>query len=516
MKRILSLFVLLSSLITYAQISSDYIDSLVKSSMDRMPQAGLSVAVIQDGKIVHLKGYGVKSVNTKAKVDENSLFMIASNTKAFTSTALAMLVEQGKLKWEDKVVDIIPEFKTYNAYVTANFTILDLLTHRSGMGLGAGDLMFIPDGSDFTIDDVIKSFQHQTEVSPFRTKYDYNNLLYMTAGEVVHRVSGMPWDQFVEQHIMTPVGMSNSVALNNNLKPNANVANPHRVEGDKLVELPHYNQKDGGIGAAGGIYSNATDMAKWVQMHLNAGALSDGSKLISEESHHMLWSAQTNTYFNATPPPPYKTHFKTYGLGFNLFDQNGYTIVQHSGGMPGMLSMVSMIPELNSAVIVLTNTAPGGYSFVSLTNQIKDELIGVKGNDWIGRIENYLHQSEAYADSVVSDVWETVNEASKNRIEVSGYVGTYKDEWFGEVEVSLKGTELWFSSKRSPKLSGKMYYYKANTFAIKWNYQDMNCDAFAIFSLDENGVAQSIEMKGISPEMDFSFDFQDLELKRVD
>ena len=200
------------------KLNAAYIDSLVTSSMELMPQAGVAIAVIQDGKVIHSKGYGITSMKTKEQVDKNTLFSIASNSKAFTTTALGMLVDEGKMKWTDKVIDYIPEFKMYESYVTENFTILDLVTHRSGLGLGAGDLMFIPDGSDFTIEDVVTSFQHQKPVSAFRTKYDYDNLLYITAGEVISRISGMTWDTFVEQRIMNPLGMDRSAGYFENLK----------------------------------------------------------------------------------------------------------------------------------------------------------------------------------------------------------------------------------------------------------------------------------------------------------
>jgi CubicO group peptidase (beta-lactamase class C family) len=195
------------------EFDSRQIDSLVNKAMTISPSAGVAVVVVKDDKIVHMKGYGVTSINTNEKVDKNTLFAIASNSKAFTTAALAMLVDQGKLGWNDKVVKHIPEFKMYDPYVTENFNIQDLLTHRSGLGLGAGDLLFFPDGSDFGIEDVLNSFQYQKPVSAFRTQYDYDNLLYVAAGEVVARVSGMSWTEFVETQIMKPLGMENSAGL---------------------------------------------------------------------------------------------------------------------------------------------------------------------------------------------------------------------------------------------------------------------------------------------------------------
>ena len=518
MKNILLLFLLLPSFVcSQTPVSSTFIDSLVAESMDRFPQAGVAIGVIQEGEVTHLKGYGIASSKTNAKVDENTLFAIASNSKAFTATALGMLVDQGKLSWTDKVIDHIPEFRMYDPYITANFTIVDLLTHRSGLGLGAGDLMFFPDGADFSVEDVISSFQYQTPVSDFRTKYDYDNLLFVVAGEVVKRVSGKNWDQFVEQEIMAELGMSHSVGIFQNITENPNVAMPHKTENNEVIEIPTYTKKDGSLGAAGGIYSNVTDLSKWVQMHLNKGAYGKALQdtLISRKNHRELWKIHTNISFNPYAEGSYNTHYQGYGLGFFLQDQNGYTVVNHSGGLPGMLSMITMIPELNAGIIVLTNCDPGGLSLITLTNEIKDQIIGAKETDWLKWAEERLAKSASETEAVVNAVWEQVQKSENIDVTPNQYTGRYKDNWFGEVIIYEEGDQLMFRSVRSPKLKGEMHYYKANTFAISWDYRDIECDAFATFQLDENGNATAISMKGISPAIDFSFDFHDLDLRKI-
>ena len=503
-----------------SKVSSQFIDSLVNVSMNQFPQAGIAIAVIEDGALSHIKGYGISSAITGNKVDENTLFAIASNSKAFTTTALGILADQGKLSWDDKVIEYIPEFKMYDPYITKNFTIVDLLTHRSGLGLGAGDLMFFPDGSSFTIDDVLRSFQFQTPVSDFRTKYDYDNLLYVVAGEVIKRVSGKAWDKFVQDEIMGLLGMENSVGIYQNISNNSNVAFPHTSENQKIEQIDVFIKNDGSLGAAGGIYSNVRDMSKWVLMHLNEGLFGENltDTLISKKNHRELWKIHTNRSYNAFGGGMYNTHYRGYGLGFNLRDEKGYTVVQHSGGLPGMLSMVTMIPELKAGIIVLTNASPGGLSLVTLTNEIKDEILEAEGINWLEWAESRLNESSTHADSVINAVWEQVKKNKGKTPELNFFTGVYEDNWFGEMEVYQQDNQLWIKSKKSPKLRGPMYYYNANTFAVDWEYsRDSgvdNYDAFAIFQLDETGKAISFRMKGISPIIDFSYDFQDLDFKR--
>ena len=518
MQRIILLFSILP-FFSFAQnkISSATIDSFVQNSFDEFPMAGVAIGVIQNGEVTHLKGYGTASAETGTKVDENTLFGIASNSKAFTTTALGMLADQGKLSWKDKVVDHIPEFRMYDPYVTEHFNIEDLVTHRSGLGLGAGDLMFYPPGSDFTIDDVIKSFQYQEPVSAFRTKYDYDNLLYLVAGEVIRRISGKQWDQFIEEEIMAKLGMKTSKGIYQNITDHSNVAMPHIVEDDKIKQVDVYTKKDGTMAASGGIYSNVNEMAQWVKMHLNSGTYGDSleHRLISKKNHNELWKIRTLIFNDPRGSWVYNSRYSGYALGFFVKDQNGFSIIDHSGGMPGMLSMVTIIPELNAGIIVLTNCAPCGLSYLTLNNDIKDEIIGREDLHWIGYAEMQLNKSSK-TDSIVNAVWEQVEKMEDTNLQFTNYTGTYRDDWFGEVLIYEKDNKLYFKSVRSPKLNGQMQYYQANTFAVAMDYEADNCDAFVTISLDENGKGKSITMKGISPDIDFSFDYQDLDLIRVE
>ena len=507
------LFICLLSTTTIAQISSPKIDSLMAESLIKFKVAGAAIAIVKDGKVIHSKGYGVADINTKKPVNENTNFQIASNSKAFTTAALAILEEEGKLKWTDKVKDHIPEFKMYNDYVTENFNIQDLLTHRSGLGLGVGDLMFFPDGSNFTVKDVVTSFQHFKPVSAFRTQFDYDNLLYIVAGEVIAKASGMSYESFVQNRIIGPLQMNNSF-VGSLLKDKSNLSTPHSSESGTIKKIDAY---DIGMGsAAGGIYSNVTDMSKWMIMRLNKGkyGIDLKSSIFSLKNHNEMWRIHTVTETN--PNPRYNSHFSGYGLGWGLSDAKGNLKVSHTGGLPGMLSIVTMYPDLNLGIVILTNTENGGGGlFSSITNTITDSYLGLDDFGWIEKNVTRMNQQKSTGDEISNKVWAKVEAEKNTAVKKDDYIGIYEDKWFGKVEVFLKDKQLWIKCHRSPKLNGPMAFYNANTFAIKWEYQAMNADAFAMFSLDETGKAQSIKMKGISPNIDFSFDFHDLDLTRI-
>ena len=309
------LLILFVSTETFAQLTSQKIDSLVENALVKFKVAGASVAIVKDGKVIHQKGYGLTSITTKEKVNEYTNFQIGSNTKAFTTAALSILEDEGKLKWTDKVKDHLPEFKMYNDYVTENFNIQDLLTHRSGLGLGAGDLMFFPDGSNFTMKDVLTSFQYFKPVSAFRTKYDYDNLLYIVAGEVIARASGMSYEAFVQKRIIEPLQMKNTF-VGSLMKDKSNLATPHSLVSGSIKTI---DAQDVGMGsAAGGIFSNVADMSKWMLVQLNRGKYGTDLKtsLFSSKNHNEMW--RLHTVLETNRFPRYNSHFNGYGLGWFL------------------------------------------------------------------------------------------------------------------------------------------------------------------------------------------------------
>ncbi|WP_452227064.1 serine hydrolase [Lacinutrix cladophorae] len=500
---------------THAQVSSQQIDSIVHYAMTKFHVAGTAVAVVKDGKVIHSKGYGVKSINTKEPVNKHTQFAIASNSKAFTTVGLAILVEEGKINWEDKVKAHIPEFTMYNDYVEENFSILDLVTHRSGLPLGIGDLMFFPDGTDFTMQDLLASFQHFKASSAFRTKWDYDNLLYLVAGELIARKSGMTWEAFTKTRILEPLGMDNTYASLAEIKDTSNLSASHSTETGEIKIIPTFEEMMNG--AAGGIFSNVDDLCQWMLLQLHAGKYGENldKELFSATNHDEMW--KIHTVMGVNKNPRYNSHFSGYGLGWFVSDVLGNMKVEHTGGLPGMLSETVLIPDMNLGIVILTNTSDDGAGlFSSVSQTILDKYLKLDDFKWIDKYSDYLKSKEKKGDAVTDKVWETVKNNASNPIDTQKYIGVYKDNWFGTCEVFMKKDQLWLQFHRSPKLNGPLQFYEAETFAVKWEYQDMNADAFVTFSLDENGKAKNMKLKGISPNIDFSFDFHDLDLNRVE
>ncbi|MBL0012267.1 MAG: serine hydrolase [Flavobacterium sp.] len=499
---------LLPSCAVFGQLTTTQIDDLVGKTLKAFDVPGIAVAIVKDGQVIHAKGYGVRSIVSTAPVNENTLFGIASNSKAFTTAALAILVDEGKINWDDKVIKYLPKFKMYNDYVTNEFTIRDLLTHRSGLGLGAGDLMIWPDGHNFTTQDIIANLQYLKPVSAFRTKYDYDNLLYIVAGEVLAQVSGQSWGDFIEQRIMKPLAMDKSAASFQRLKDTSNVISPHVPTEGKLKAITRY--KNPILDAAGGIYASVNDMSKWVIMQLQKGKYDNGKILFSEKQQAEMWSAQT--IMPNKPVAPYFSHFKSYGLGWQLSEVKGSFQVSHTGGLDGIVTQVTLLPELNLGIIVLTNQQ-NGAAFNAITNTIKDSYLNLKSDDYVTLYSSQRKEKLASADKITDEVWNTIaqNRKDKIKVDIKKYIGTYKDNWLGEIVLFEQKGKMYFRSTRSSQLSGEIFFYKDQTFAVKWNNRSLLADAFLTFSPDST----NIKMKPISPMTDFSYDFQDLDFKKV-
>ena len=491
------------------------LDSLVGHAMRTFQVPGLALVIVQNGQVVCAKGYGVRVAGTRQAVDAHTLFAIASNSKAFTAAALGMLVSEGKLQWDDKVIDYLPEFRLRDPWVTADFTVRDLLTHRSGLALQAGDLMRTPDSTRFTMADIMHNLRYLPLVAPFRSRYAYDNILYLVAGELVARVSGQSWDDFIERRLLAPLQMRESRAAFGRIQRNPNVALGHQLAAGSPRPIPGpLVEQDAG---AGGIYSSAAELSHWLLLQLGHGRAVAGPRLYSEAVANEMWTPQT--IVPASPNGPYHTHFGAYGLGWFLVDVKGQLEVFHTGQDVGMVSAVTLLPELGVGFAVLSNQEGGGAVY-ALTDQLTDAYLGIRGTN---RVQEYATEAQRHAAAaeqaraaVLAEVTSSQRPAASG-LDPSPYVGTYRDPWFGEVRISARpaGGGLWFQALRSPQLRGPLVPYRGTTFVARWTTPGLNADAFVIFSLGAQGQATGLRMQALSPMTAPAFDFQDLLFQRL-
>jgi CubicO group peptidase (beta-lactamase class C family) len=469
---------------------------------------GLAVAIVKDGKVVLAKGYGVRKLGEPAAVDENTLFGIASNTKAFTTAALAMLVDEGKINWDDSVVKHLPGFQLYDPYVTREMTIRDLLTHRSGLGLGAGDLLWWPP-TDFSREELIGRLRFIKPASSFRSRYAYDNVLYLVAGQVITAVTGKRWDDFIKERIFTPLGMTTSNTSVTALISSADRATPHaKVSGRVQPIAP---QPLDNVAPCGAINSSVAEMARWLIAQLNHGAIGEGSRLFSERQSREMWSAQTILPVSDPPPhlAPLRTNFSAYGLGWGLTEYRGLKTVSHTGGLLGFVSRVTLVPDLNLGVVVLTNQQSGG-AFQSLTYRILDHYLSAPATDWVAAFKKSEEMGQARAAEVERRQASTRALDSKPSLALAKYAGRYTDAWYGEIMISLEGDRLVLKFSRTPLLVADLEHWQHDTFVARWRDRSLDADAFVSFALKPDGSIEQMKMVAVSPLTDFSFDFQDL------
>jgi CubicO group peptidase (beta-lactamase class C family) len=484
------------------------LDDYVARSMKTFEVPGMAVAIVKDDKIVLLKGYGVRKLGATTAVDENSLFGIGSNTKAFTAAALATLVDEGKISWDDPVYERLKGFEMYDPYVAKEMRIRDLLCHRSGLGLGEGDLMFWPH-TTFTRDDVVYRLRYLKPKTSFRTTYAYNNLMFVTAGQVVAEVSGKSWDDYLREKIFTPLGMKNTNTTATAFKQGDDWAMPHTKVDGKLQPIPVENLDN--AGPAGSINSSVADMSKWVLLQLNRGKITGtDTRIFSEKTSQEMWAQQM--IVPARPAPPglgnLQVHFAGYGMGWALRDYKGRKLVGHSGGVAGYVTRLMLVPEEHLGVVVLTNAEDSG-AFEAVLFHILDSYLGGPTEDYIAAFKTLEDKQRKDADETMSKAAQTRATESKPSLPLEKYAGDYSDPWYGKVTVHPENGGLVLNFERTEKGLADLQPWQYDTFKAHWRDRTVE-DAFVTFTLKPDGAIDHFTMVAVSPLADFSFDYQDL------
>lgn len=509
----LFLLILLVSLYnSHAQSLPPNLDSEVQRILDEFQVPGLSLAIVKDGEVILTKGYGIKSAGTNDRVNEKTLFGIASNSKAFTATAIAMLEEEGKLKWNDKVIDYLPWFRMSDAYITKEMTVKDLLVHRSGLGLGAGDLLWWPP-TNYSRQEICERVKDVPLIHSFRSTYAYDNVLFIIAAQLIEKVSGLKWEQFIKERMLDPMGFEYSTILGyTDTDRNANAGTHALVEGKLQTVYPFLTDNANG---AVGINSCAVDMAKWMLVQLDSGKISNEKRLFSQSSARHLWSLITPINVGKAPAElaPSQSSFRGYGLGFGVRDYRGQKMVSHTGGLPGYLSMVTLLPDKRLGVTVLTNQE-SGEAFSALTNYIMDFYLAAPDFDWVAGYKQLKQKSLNNLEKEKAELQSKRNNDTQPSLPLKEYTGTYNDKWYGNVQITENNGKLEISFSHTPLLKGELVHWQYDTFIAKWYEREMRADAFVNFSIDPDGSVVCAKMKAAYSDADFSFDFHDLILER--
>ncbi|MGD2089160.1 MAG: serine hydrolase [Candidatus Aminicenantes bacterium] len=499
---------LVLSIAASAKVNLSQLDRYFETARKEWKIPGMAVAIVKDGKVVLAKGYGVKEFSKKEKVDEKTLFAIASNTKAFTAAMLAILVDEGKINWDDKVRDWLPYFKLYDAYVTEEMTIRDLLCHRSGLKTFSGDLLWYE--TSYSTVEVIKRARYLKPGFGFRSGFGYSNIMFMAAGEVGSAAAGKPWKDFIKARIFAPLGMETSNIGTTDLKKYNNVSAAHYVYLDgKTVTVP-YSSSDN-LGGAGSINSNVIEMAQWLKMLLNNGVF-DNQRILSEESIWEMWSSHTvNRVTPSTKKLFPKTHFMSYGLGWGLSDYHGYKVIGHGGGLDGMISRVALVPEIKLGLVILTNSINGLPT--ALGYKIIDTYLGVKSKDWSSiYLERYRESVKKVMQRGTDITKKHVNDTC-TEIKLEDYTGLYGGPMYGDARVTLQKGKLVLELLPAPIFISDLTHLHYDTFLLTLR----NTFSFVPhgrgtvqFIRDNEGTV--VEMKLDIPNRDFWFD--ELEFKK--
>lgn len=504
------------------------IDQFAQEVMAAFPdQPGLGITVVENGEITLAKGYGVKRLGAPDRVTDSTLFGVASNTKAFTAAALAMLVEEDKVAWDAPVTRYLPNFEMSDPVVTRLMTVRDLLCHRSGLTLGAGDLMIWPNPTH-TRAQIVAGLKYLPIGEPFRGGYAYDNVLYVAAGEVIAAVTGAPWEVFIQKRILDPLKMTDSVPLpslignRSRAEPHARMGPPVRGLGPQAV-LPFDGSFDA-AGAAGGLNTSPRDIGKWMQAQLGLGTAPGGIKLWTEASAREMWKPQTITAWSDGPiaDNPVRASLQAYALGWFVNDHRGEKILWHTGGLAGFISYTGLLPGRKSGIMVMTNAEEGNTVFRSLRYGGPDRLQGRSDFDWIASSKKVAAEADAKTIKDAAEAATPKGGGVAPTLPLAAYAGTYRDPWYGTVTVSVAGPSkgkkgkkagLKIAFDKTPALRGALETFDGDTFRTRFDDRTQE-DAFVVFSV-KDGAVTGATMRAVSPLADFSYDYQDLKLVRL-
>ena len=488
--RLVSVLVLVLVLtpFAHAQAPEAGFDEYVEKAMKEWEVPGLAIAVVKDDRIVFAKGYGVRELGGTTAVNERTLFAIGSSSKAFTAATVAMLVDEGKLKWDEPVTKYLPAFQLFDSYATRELVVRDLLTHRSG--LERGDLIWYASPHDRS--EVLRRVRFLKPSWSLRSRFGYQNIMFLAAGQLTAALTGKEWDDMVRDRIFVPLGMNASSTSIKSLAASDNVASPHSKIDDKLQKIAWRNIDN--IGPAGSINSNVIDMAQWVRMNLGGG-MYEKKRVLSAAAVKEMQTPQTVIRIEGNNERLYpEAHFLNYGLGWFLSDFRGRKLVEHGGAIDGMRASVSLMPEEKLGVVILTNRHGSVLPHV-LMYRVMDAYLNVADKrDWSAEMLKKFKAVEEQAKAAEKKIEDERAKGTSPSLALEKYAGTYQNEMYGETKFAVKDGKL--TSEFGPNFMGELEHWHYNTFRIVWRDR-MEGKSFANFRLNARGQIESVMIEGL-------------------
>lgn len=488
-----ALFISISAFGQY-QAKTDYLDAYFKKAAAEFNIPSLSVGIVSGDSVIFAKSYGLLKNGENIASNNSSVYAIASLSKAFTTACLGMLVDEGKLYWNDKVKDHLPDFELFDKYVSEQMTILDLCSHRSGLATFDGDLLWY--GTDYSREEIKHRIRYLPLKQQFRTEFGYQNIMYITAGELIEAVSGKSWDDFVKERIFQPLKMDRSYTSFSDINLNDNFAFPHLKK--KVISPLSYDNS----GATAAIHSNVNDMCKWIKFWLNEGKTEDGTTLLSTPAIREIQSQHTilkSTDFDAKNG----THFKGYGLGWFLLDYQGKKVIRHGGGLPGYISQIALIPEENLGMIILTNdmsSLPSALMFKIIDVFTRENM---EERDWSAEFLTYSLKADAEMEAKKKARDESRIVGTSPSHQLQEYAGNFSDKMYGPAKIEFRDNKLFLELTPTKKLfTADLNHWHFDTFQFRFNDPFLP-DGFITFESDSHGKITGFKID--LPNEDFNF-----------
>jgi CubicO group peptidase (beta-lactamase class C family) len=503
MKKIFYFFVLQLFLFTGVHAQSEtkvdlkeldkYYDKMVKDW--DIPSA--SIGIVKNGELIFKGNYGVLKVGEKEKPNEQTLYAIASNSKAFTSAVIGMLVQEGKLDWNDKVKKYLPYFAMYDSWVNEHITIRDILSHRVGLGTFSGDNIWYK--SNLSSKEIIERIKYVPQAYEFRTGYGYSNLMYITAGEIIKTVTGKSWGENVKERILNPLGMNRTISSLKELENKSNYASPHGRKNEINYAIPWVNWEN--VAATGGLISSVEDISKWMIFNLNNGVHKTDT-LLSKKTRNLVWTPHNNFIVDHTSKNDFERHFNAYGLGWGLSDYHGKMRVGHTGGYDGMITAITLIPDENLGVVVLTNGVKS--PIMAATYYALDKFLGVETKDWSKELLESTNK-RTIGDTRISDRKTKRELNTQPTIALKKMLGDYNSNLCGKINISEQNNQLKLDFENAPLLSATLTHWHHNVWEIHWDYPQ----AWFSFGTIKINTDNNLEVIGFDfdvPNDDFFFE----------